>query len=129
MLRVFIIHNGLWQTKNIFSWSWLKPTVHNTLLRADSDHPRHLKNTLPFNQLCRVKHICQTPKNFIEISKEIMTNFKKRGYNQTVLNDAATKCNQRSELLKTKNKVKSNNKIIFSTEYSRNSVNVKSFIN
>lgn len=126
-LDLWIIRNGA----HLYTDLYRKPTARNTLLRADSEHPRHLKESLPFSQLCRVKRICKTPEDFRRNSDEMITNFSRRGYHKKVLNNAIEKVETipRSNLLSTKNKVKSNKRIIFSTEYHRQSVTLRSIIN
>ncbi len=50
-----------------------KSTSHNTILRADSFHPRHLNGNIPYGQFQRLRRICDQETDFEE-QAQIMSN-------------------------------------------------------
>ena len=57
-----------------------KPTDKHSYLRFDSCHPPHIKQSLPYSQLLRIRHICIHYLDFITNSLEMICNFHNRGY-------------------------------------------------
>lgn len=125
-LDLWIIRDG----EKLYTDLYTKPTARNCLLRADSDHPLPLKNSLPFSQFCRLKRICKKPEDLNKNMTTMKNNFTKRGYKNSVLNEAANKINDipRTDLLKDKPKKKSNRRVILTTEYCRNGGQFKNII-
>ncbi|CAH2327847.1 Hypothetical predicted protein, partial [Pelobates cultripes] len=62
-----------------------KTTDRNTLLQADSFHPRHLKESLPLSQFLRVKRNNSDPMRACLQTKETWNRFKQRGYKDATL--------------------------------------------
>ena len=63
-----------------------KKTDCQTFLNINSEHPKSLKNSIPYSQAFRIKRICSAKKDFdhhLRVLKEI---FLKQGYDQK-LND------------------------------------------
>lgn len=57
-----------------------KKTSRNTLLRADSFHPRYLVNNIPFGQFQRLRRICDTDRVFNQQANDMSVHFHDRAY-------------------------------------------------
>ncbi|XP_073514063.1 uncharacterized protein [Phyllobates terribilis] len=64
---------------------YIKPTDRNSLLLFSSSHPRHIKEALPFSQLCRVGRIVSDDDTRKSRLEEMRSKFKHRGYPDHVL--------------------------------------------
>lgn len=76
-----------------------KPTDGNTILRADSFHPKRLKENIPYGQFQRVRRICDQETDYSVKSAELENGVLNRGYHVQVLKDASI----RAELLDREN--------------------------
>lgn len=98
-----------------------KTTDKNTVLKADSFHPKWLKDNIPFGQFQRLRRICDTDSEFEKQAKIMSNRFAQRGYEAKIVQSAYKKAQStpRSELLMT-NKQKSSKpeQIYFVTQYS-----------
>ena len=56
-----------------------KKTDGQTFLNINSEHPKSLKNSIPYSQALRVKRICSTKKDFDHHSRELKERFLKQG--------------------------------------------------
>lgn len=105
-----------------------KTTDKNTVLKADSFHPKWLKDNIPFGQFQRLRRICDTDSEFENQAKMMSNRFANGGYEAKIVQSAYKKAQSipRSELLMT-NKQKSSKpeQIYFFTQYSSFANSVK----
>ncbi|XP_075443504.1 uncharacterized protein LOC142487664 [Ascaphus truei] len=117
-----------------------KANSRNTLLRANSSHPRSLLNSIPKAQFIRLKRLCSSNDTFIKQSGEMAARFKARGYTEEIINTAfeyADSMDRTKLLNKNINKMRhtrSNTSIhdgcpIFVTTYSKQSKSIRDIIN
>ena len=55
-----------------------KKTDRQTFLNINSEHPKSLKNNIPYSQALRIKRICSTKKDFDHHSRELKEIFEAR---------------------------------------------------
>ena len=84
-------------------------TDKQNYLHYKSEHPLPLKNSIPFGQVLRIKHICSEAKEFMKNCTKILNKFTLRGYPKIITQQAYYKTIplQRNNLLKTKMKKRS----------------------
>ncbi|OCT96332.1 hypothetical protein XELAEV_18014008mg [Xenopus laevis] len=90
---------------------YTKPSAGNTILRADSYHPRHTKTSVPFSRFLRYRRNCSTLEYFDEQSITLKQKRINRGYSVDIVESADFKAcahDRNSLLLKTKSKDKNN---------------------
>lgn len=83
---------------------YTKPTDRKLYLEYNSEHTIHIKNSIPFSQMLRLKRIISDP-NMLNSELDIMSNnFIKRNYPPNILIEAKNKLRDinRKELLKYK---------------------------
>ena len=68
-----------------------KPTEGHQYVHWSSAHPSHLKKSLPFSQLLRVKRNSSKPDDYRREADAMMYRFRRRGYPKTVLEEARKK--------------------------------------
>lgn len=68
-----------------------KETDRNTILRADSFHPKWMTENIPFAQFQRFKRICDKEEDFNIRAQDMTQRFKERGYKNRVINKANDK--------------------------------------
>ena len=68
-----------------------KKTDYQTFLNINSEHPKSLKNSIPYSQALRVKRICSTKKDFDHHSRELKERFLKQGYDQKFVDEQLEK--------------------------------------
>ena len=57
--------------------STTKPLIHTAIyLHYDSSHPRHCKESLPYSQLLRLRHICSDQADFLNKAQEMASFFR-----------------------------------------------------
>ena len=61
-----------------------KPTDRQSYLHANLEHPRSLKESIPYSQALRVKRICSTNSKFEAHINTIKDQFIKCGYEKTL---------------------------------------------
>ena len=85
-----------------------KPTDRQSYLHANLEHPRSLKESVPYTQALRVKRICSTNSEFEAHINTIKDQFVKRGYEKTLIENHIEKVAKldRSVLLAEQNKSK-----------------------
>ena len=114
-----------------------KSTAGNALLRADSSHPPHTINSIPYGQFLRLKRLCTSPVDFTSEALEMAHRFKDRGYSATVVNNALRRVNAipRDSLLdnrrsrsRSPNSMNNETAPIFSTSYSMEFYKIKQII-
>lgn len=108
-----------------------KPTDRNTLLKAQSFHPKKLISNIPFGQFQRLKRICSSENDFELQAKDMSHRFSQRGYDNKTINSALSKVRglERRDLLKKRKRpASSNNKIFCSLQFSSMAHKIKDVI-
>ena len=65
-----------------------KPTDSHSYLLHSSSHPSQVKNSIPFSQFLRLRHLYSDDSDFSNKSKEMCHFLKNRGYPDSVVNTA-----------------------------------------
>lgn len=65
-----------------------KPTAVNTLLRADSFHPRSLVKGIPMAQFLHILRNCSSDSVFKKEAHDMYARFRERGYSHNILRTA-----------------------------------------
>ena len=80
---------------------YTKPTDTHLYLHYQSCHPKHQKTGGPFSQLLRLRRICTRDTDFETHAKNMIENYKTRGYPSNILTEALQKVRalDRSSLL------------------------------
>ncbi len=73
-----------------------KPTDGHQYLHWKSAHPTHLKRSIPFAQLLRLKRNCSNPWDYENGRGPLLDRFRKRGYPAAVLERAALRADLRN---------------------------------
>ncbi|KAI8514533.1 corticospinal neuron axon guidance through spinal cord [Branchiostoma belcheri] len=68
---------------------------HQYLLR-NSAHPKHCKLGIPYGQFLRIRRICSSTIRYREKASEFRHHFQKRGFEETLLDAAITRAQERS---------------------------------
>ena len=81
-----------------------KKTDYQTFLNINSEHPKSLKNSIPYSQALRVKRICSTKKDFDHHSRELKERFLKQGCDQKLADELLERVDKltRDDLLQEK---------------------------
>ena len=58
---------------------------------TSTQHPKSLKNSIPYSQALRIKRICSSKKSFDHHSKELKERFLRQGYDQKLVNEQLEK--------------------------------------
>lgn len=117
--------DGLVHT-NIFR----KKTSCNTILRADSFHPPHLKNNIPYGQFQQLHRICDREEVSEEQANIMSKRFKDRACKPAVIaqaRDRAHSLNRTDLLSKTARHTHSQSRT-FVTKYSTHAEHIKSIV-
>ena len=106
-----------------------KETDRPSYLHKRSEHPRSLKQSIPYSQALRIKRICSTQKDYESSCQELAERFVNRGYQQEWVNEQIKRTENldRQQLLQTKERSE-NNKIPFVVTYNRTLPNIKSIL-
>jgi hypothetical protein len=70
---------------------YCKPTDSHNYLLYESSHPVHLKNSLPYSQLLRIRRICSHLDDFDRNAVELCKHFIRRHYPQDIVEEALVK--------------------------------------
>ena len=108
-----------------------KEMSRNTLLRADSFHPTHLIENIPYGQFQRLRRICDDDDEFKLQADDMATRFTDRTYKPHLITNAKTKASSlnRSDLLiKKRRQPNSQSRPYFVTQYSTTSNHIKRLI-
>ena len=70
-------HNNMLQTT-----IYRKQTDRQNYLDARSEHPKLLKDSIPYSQALRIKRICSSQQEFLNHTAKMINPFQKRGYNR-----------------------------------------------
>ena len=98
---VYKDHNNMLQTT-----IYRKQTDRQNYLDARSEHPKLLKDSIPYNQALRIKRICSSQQEFLSHTAKMINQFRKRGYDKSLIEQQINKANlqERKQLLKEKKK-------------------------
>ena len=97
-----------------------KPTDGHQFVHWSSAHPRHIKRSIPYAQLLRMRRICSKEEEFKKEAARLLRKFSSRGYPKDVLSQALTEASKRTReaLLKpTEDPAKTGDRLYFVTEY------------
>ena len=83
-----------------------KQTDRQNYLDARSEHPKSLKDSIPYSQALRIKRICSSQQEFLSHTAKTVNQFQKRGYNRSLIAQKIDKANlhETEQLLKEKRK-------------------------
>ena len=73
-------HNNMLQTT-----IYRKQTVRQNYLDARSEHPKSLKDIMPYSQTLRIKRICCSQQEFLNHKAKMINQFQKRGYDRSLV--------------------------------------------
>ena len=106
-----------------------KPTDSHSYLLHSSSHPSHVKNSIPYSQLLRLRRLCSEDSDFFLKSEEMCHFFDKRGYPASVVQAGHHRAQQidRQSALQTSQK-ENNNRIPFTLTFHPHNHAVKSII-
>jgi hypothetical protein len=76
------------ETKRIKTSPFQKATASPFYLHAESMHPKHTIDSLPYAQLIRLKRICSSEQTYLDAAGKLLDKFRARGYKMHVLNRA-----------------------------------------
>ena len=81
-----------------------KKTDHQTFLNVSSEHPKSLKNSIPYSQVLRIKRICSIKKDFDHHLRELRYIYLKQGYGKKLVDEQLEKVDKlvRDDLLQEK---------------------------
>lgn len=65
-----------------------KPTAGNTVLKANSGHPKSLIRSIPFSQYLRARRLCSTEYDFETQASILQKRLLERGYSRSLLKKA-----------------------------------------
>ena len=68
-----------------------KKTDRQIFLNINSEHPKSLKNSIPYSQALRIKRICSNKKDFDHHLRELRERFLKQGYDQELVDEQLEK--------------------------------------
>ncbi len=68
-----------------------KPTDSNQFIHWTSAHPTHLKSSIPYSQLLRVRRICSEEEEFTKEATSMLARFRDRGFPEPVLQSALSR--------------------------------------
>ena len=107
-----------------------KPTDRNGLLHAQSHHPKHLVENIPYGQFLRLKRICNNAYDYEEKADDMHRRFRQRGYKESVIQTARDRVKdvQRESLLVPKDKTIKEGRVTFVSEYNTSSHGIKTII-
>ena len=106
-----------------------KPTDQQTYLHAPWNHPKSLKDSIPYRQTWCIKTVCSTISDFSKNFDIITKRLKERGYLKNLVNEQVDKVKnmKRKQLLST-NKWTIQSRIPESITYNRSLSNILSII-
>ena len=106
-----------------------KPTDSHSYLLYSSSHPSHVKNSIPYSQLLRLRRLCSEDSDFSLKSEEMCHFFDKHGYPASVVQAGHHRAQQidRQSALQTSQK-ENNNRIPFTLTFHPHNHAVKSII-
>lgn len=116
-LRLTLHDNG-----KITTGLFRKPTDGHQFVHWGSNHPTHLKRSLPYSQLIRIKRNCSVNTEFEKEAQTLLDRFRLRNYPKRILNAALNKVRlleRKTLLVPSLRKPNGNNRINLVTTYHR----------
>ncbi|XP_069502072.1 uncharacterized protein [Ambystoma mexicanum] len=106
-----------------------KLTDRNSILHANSFHPRRTIESIPFSQFLRYRHIISEEVEYTKRTAELKEKFEKRGYQPSIITTCAEKANSinRQGALQPKEK-EEQEKLVYVTTFSQQSPKIKKII-
>ena len=83
---VYKDHNNMLQTTR-------KQTDRQNYLDARSEHPKSLKDSIPYSQALWIKRICSSQQEFLNHTAKMINQFQKRGYDRSLIEQQINKTN------------------------------------
>ncbi|XP_069464765.1 uncharacterized protein [Ambystoma mexicanum] len=125
-LDLTIGHNQGRLTCNTFR----KPTDHNTLLHFQSDHPKHIKENLPYGQFLRLRRNCTDLHDFYHDAELLSNRLIERGYPRKLVSRSLKRARFtcRDSLLTPKTRVESQDQITCVITHGQHAFQVKQII-
>ena len=77
---VYKDHNNMLQTT-----IYRKQTDRQNYLDARSEHPKLLKDSIPYSQALRIKRICSSQQEFLSHTAKMINQSQKRGYDKSII--------------------------------------------
>ena len=74
------------QQHKIQATMFRKPADQQTYLHAESNHPKSLKDSVPYSQAVRIRTICSATFEFVKNGDIITKRFKEREYPERLVN-------------------------------------------
>ena len=106
-----------------------KQTDRQNYLDARSEHPKLLKDSIPYSQALGIKRICSSQEEFVGHAAKMINQFQMRGYNRSLIEQQIDKYNlhEREHLLKEK-KEKTATNIPLLLNYNRTLPKIKEIV-
>ena len=79
------------KNNNLHTKIFRKKTDCQTFFKINSEHPKSLKNSIPYSQTFRIKRISSIKKDFDHHSRELKKKFLKQGYDQKLIDEQSEK--------------------------------------
>ena len=83
-------------SRTLYTDLYCKPTDSHNYLLYNSAHPKHLKNSLPYSQLLRLRRICTKIEDFDRNALNLNSHFLRRQYPPTLIQEAIAKARSRN---------------------------------
>ena len=118
------------ENNNIQATLYRKPADQRAFLHAKSEHPRSLKDSIPYSQALRLETICSTRTEFDKNCAIIKQKLLDQQYKEEVLDEQIKKVDrtEKKELFTYKEK-NNKNRIPLSITYSRRLPNISTIVN
>ena len=102
-----------------------KPTDRQNFLHVNFAHPLSLKESIPYSEALKVKHVCLTFDEYKKHSNDLVRRFMRKVYKENIIRNQIKKNNlERSTVLNETNAVRTNI-IPFSVTYSPPLLNIR----
>ena len=81
-----------------------KQTDRQNCLDPQSEHPKSLKDSIPYSQALRIKRICSSQQEFLNQTAKMINQFQEGGYDRSLIEQQINKAKlqEREQLLKEK---------------------------
>ena len=116
---------------SLYTSLFTKPTDTHDYLHYSSSHPGHMKKGGPRSQLLRIRRICTLDEDFKISGQNLIKHYTRRGYPNTLIQQAFNEIVQLSQkdLLKVKPKSESEeHRLFFITDYNPRNPDIRQFI-
>ena len=117
-----------WSNLSLFTRVHYKPPDSHSYLLYSSSHPSHVKDSIPYSQLLRLRRLCSEDSDFSLKSEEMCLFFDKRGYPTSVVQAGHHHAQQTDRQTALQMSQKENNRIPFTFTFHPHNHAVKSII-